>query len=701
MLAGVSSIRPPSVYQMLVSSSSPCTLTRRHVIFCQNPQLRLDKQSLRRFHPQEPFERAYRILHRHQRVRQPSALPWWKTYGGRSRLSRRKSLGYETSSCSGWERKQIDVKRAHLDREFEDLKRAIDADPFGALFGNRLEPFQLGKNKAISIFQSCFDKDNWFQWPKERENKPSKDHRSLNIEKEVDNYTSRSIELEFDPISGRMVPKYSGGDAPINQLHNNREENDILYHNVTKTAKLDDTPAQRLAQGSSQSEPGWKQNRPPSKPTPEELFTRYKEYIEPSCPEHQVRPHLNQPKPRGDLEAMKKDFSSSIRENATFDEKVERLEDLSASDVRAAVSERISAVGIKEANNWQFQPSNSCSPAESSSHSTAHTESAMHAIQSHFKNNPSESVETTIKPLDSQLGETKLPEDLEPESRTERHSVKQADDQLVSVGRGVDITGRSLESRYEELIEHLNQLNDTTAALVGELRETIQQNVWLNVSSSTHDDNESRSLSNDMLPNQRDQYRILSFDKLADEIVDVTVKSTSSIRFKPLHIVSAISKLAYPSKLLVYAPKLEAEGYTIYSALENMLVFKRTTDGITPNSFSSDTDTDFVTPNNKPTTPSDETVVRKQESSYKAEPRSFAERQEAENETLHKSPNSSWKARTNTEPQPMLRSVARRVVLAGVITGSTCYAIGVVVEYFRTGGQDGLGPQGFTGLEGR
>lgn len=40
-----------------------------------------------------------------------------------------------------------------------------------------------------------------------------------------------------------------------------------------------------------------------------------------------------------------------------------------------------------------------------------------------------------------------------------------------------------------------------------------------------------------------------------------------------------------------------------------------------------------------------------------------------------------------------------RMALAGIATAASCYAIGVVTEYFRTGGQDGRGIDGFTAFE--
>lgn len=39
------------------------------------------------------------------------------------------------------------------------------------------------------------------------------------------------------------------------------------------------------------------------------------------------------------------------------------------------------------------------------------------------------------------------------------------------------------------------------------------------------------------------------------------------------------------------------------------------------------------------------------------------------------------------------------MLIAGTATASTCYAIGVIVEFFRTGGKDGRGIDGLTVFE--
>lgn len=39
------------------------------------------------------------------------------------------------------------------------------------------------------------------------------------------------------------------------------------------------------------------------------------------------------------------------------------------------------------------------------------------------------------------------------------------------------------------------------------------------------------------------------------------------------------------------------------------------------------------------------------------------------------------------------------MIFAGVATAMTCYAIGAVTEFFRTGGKDGRGADAFTVFE--
>lgn len=56
-------------------------------------------------------------------------------------------------------------------------------------------------------------------------------------------------------------------------------------------------------------------------------------------------------------------------------------------------------------------------------------------------------------------------------------------------------------------------------------------------------------------------------------------------------------------------------------------------------------------------------------------------------------------AETTNKTQPTLSKAIRRMLLTGTVVGASCYAIGVVTEYFRTGGKDGHGIDSFTVFE--
>ncbi|KAJ5090537.1 hypothetical protein N7532_009221 [Penicillium argentinense] len=52
-----------------------------------------------------------------------------------------------------------------------------------------------------------------------------------------------------------------------------------------------------------------------------------------------------------------------------------------------------------------------------------------------------------------------------------------------------------------------------------------------------------------------------------------------------------------------------------------------------------------------------------------------------------------------SSPDSSFRKTFRRMALTGTVAGACCYAAGVVTEFFRTGGKDGYGIDGFTAFE--
>ncbi|PGH34658.1 hypothetical protein GX50_02548 [[Emmonsia] crescens] len=231
-----------------------------------------------------------------------------------------------------------------------------------------------------------------------------------------------------------------------------------------------------------------------------------------------------------------------------------------------------------------------------------------------------------------------------------------------------------------------------------------------------------------------------------------------------LHPTEALSRLNNPSRFLEHFPLLEAQGYEIVSGSGDILIFKKVSGGQdvtdTLKTASSDAtaakkrdgdaygDGDAMLhspaqaaqlekeaidqfesglataepsasspeppPSSSSSSSSERTETRKgnnitpaseETSSHaydkKANQSSYDYSEEAKQQQQQQQDSSTPPPPKTKKRPPFLRKTLRRVLLTGGVAAGTCYAFGVVAEYFRTGGHDGLGPQGFTGLEGR
>ncbi|KAK2785514.1 hypothetical protein FQN52_008426 [Onygenales sp. PD_12] len=315
-----------------------------------------------------------------------------------------------------------------------------------------------------------------------------------------------------------------------------------------------------------------------------------------------------------------------------------------------------------------------------------------------------------------------------------KFSLGQSDtDLVVAVG-----LGRMMAKRREQLekiggmLDEIEQMNSSITFVVKELRDAMYQRM---------DDPSSHNQ-----PPTPTRYRVLAYDSLTMEVKDAGVSSAHSDDISQLHPADALSRLKNPSPFLGFFPLLEAQGYELVSGGGDILIFKkvredtsaptlpnaaRTTTAKTDNEMlhspaqaaqlereaidqvesktneqpaAASSLPEFESPSQAPKTLLDESFYTDGRSNwfpyefpYDQEPRQPPEAATP----LRPSPSSSNSTPPRREKPSRVRKTVRRVFLTGVVAAGTCYAFGVIAEYFRTGGQDGLGPQGFTGLEGR
>lgn len=177
-------------------------------------------------------------------------------------------------------------------------------------------------------------------------------------------------------------------------------------------------------------------------------------------------------------------------------------------------------------------------------------------------------------------------------------------------------------------------------------------------------------------------YRIIAYDPSTKSIT--TAETSSSQYAKATNPAEVLSRLNNPAKLIPHLAEMQRDGYEIVAGGRDILVFKNM--GESGNNGNPD--------------------VEETESAT-------AFQKDMTSEPMHQAPQSSAitsragspiaSAESNSEggrsrARTFGRAV-RRMFLAGTATAALCYAIGAVWEFFRTGGKDGRGFNGFTAFE--
>ncbi|KAI9933455.1 hypothetical protein MW887_007928 [Aspergillus wentii] len=176
-------------------------------------------------------------------------------------------------------------------------------------------------------------------------------------------------------------------------------------------------------------------------------------------------------------------------------------------------------------------------------------------------------------------------------------------------------------------------------------------------------------------------YRVLAYDPSTLQVSKAET-SSSHTTDEIFHPAEILPRLNNPAKFLPYFAEMQNDGYEIVSGGGDILVFRRDRkDNVVLND-------EIKSPTTDPSSP---------EVKANGDARTESGTPSSASPSIPNSP-------TNTTDYPAdnesgIRKTVRRMFLTGVMTAATCYAIGVVVEYFRTGGKDGRGIDGFTEFE--
>ncbi|KAJ6084374.1 hypothetical protein N7486_011174 [Penicillium sp. IBT 16267x] len=181
-------------------------------------------------------------------------------------------------------------------------------------------------------------------------------------------------------------------------------------------------------------------------------------------------------------------------------------------------------------------------------------------------------------------------------------------------------------------------------------------------------------------------YRILTFDSATSQVTTAESDLFFGVNESCL-LVDVLSRLQNPGKFVPYFEQMQRDGYEIATGGGNILVFRKA-DNVIPQ----------TTTEHDPSLQAD-TAQFLRHDSYPTRTSASSSSTSFTHQPLPASESRGAKEPISSHPESTSHKIFRRMILTSTVTAASCYAIGVVVEYFRTGGQDGYGIDGFTAFE--
>ncbi|RYP63060.1 hypothetical protein DL769_007086 [Monosporascus sp. CRB-8-3] len=214
-------------------------------------------------------------------------------------------------------------------------------------------------------------------------------------------------------------------------------------------------------------------------------------------------------------------------------------------------------------------------------------------------------------------------------------------------------------------------------------------------------------------------YKILAYDPTTQSISTAETTSVVPDQATPLTPAEALLRLSNPAKFLPHFGPLQAEGFEIASGGDDVLVFRRVRDAAEaavpasdakkrqppvnpidmmgrpaiPNAASFASPTGFIN-YDLPSAAEEQTTTGSSAPPFRS---GIDVRREEPVFSGQKPRTRAWEAEEQAEAKAKKgkRGVGRRMLLGGAWVAGVSYALGVVSEYFVTGGVDGKGPTGF------
>lgn len=592
--------------------------------------------------------------------------------------------------------------RHYWDGDMSELVRRIEKDPYNFLFGRSNEYLQMGKGWS-SFCRSFLNPEA----PSEQKPNTSSGQEysvqstaadvsseTSTIKADDDAITVKPYKpsdvnsLRYDPISGRMKPvEQPATEVSRDETKDNSHITDISVKVFTSSSEVKPDNTEAFGQGPSKL----KDTTPPTQdPRPQ---------VNKDNVFYMAGPTEGSSTPTQGLH-QSKDASNGQKKALHYEPKEVTEDDvdlLRASDIRASFfageTKQDLAEKKKQAREAMEQE---------------------YSLATH--QNIDDEILQDLRQKQEAVKETALDAET-PADTLERLRLKHIPqiERLGAAYRGDESNNllvSNATSTTSVLRESLNGLLEDTRRFINDVQLLTNdiQNACEKVEASTN--------------TSVDTLRILAFDSVNSQVVCAETTSSMHTNEPVRHAADVLLHLNNPAKFLPYFAKMKADGYEIVSGGGDILIFRKIATFGLESAMADSADIEHLTlsMDGKIGSGADSHVSKDSDSSSQLTPitdRSksrIVQRQETvftggpPNWSPYQSASSSSSAGeeleyTQTEPSTKTSTATklgrglRRIVLSGVATAGTFYAIGVVCEYFLTGGQDGLGPEGFTEFE--
>ncbi|KAH6658925.1 hypothetical protein BKA67DRAFT_1465 [Truncatella angustata] len=209
-------------------------------------------------------------------------------------------------------------------------------------------------------------------------------------------------------------------------------------------------------------------------------------------------------------------------------------------------------------------------------------------------------------------------------------------------------------------------------------------------------------------------YKILAYDPTMQNVSTAETTSVVPDQASPLTPAEVLLRLSNPIKFFPHFAPLATQGFEIVSGSGDVLVFRKTRDVVSPKKSEYQVPVNPIDMMGKPMPafpraaafasptgfvnydcpPSSSSAVAESEEVQKSEgfKSSIHVRRE---EPVFNGPKTTPSEHSSSRERRKKRSFTKRILIGGVSVAGLSYALGVIGEYFATGGADGRGPTGF------